>query len=226
MRTYLHILLLASLILLPCRTVQAFSIKDAATKIQDVVEEITEVAKWAEEKISAAETKLRDSKLGKMGTKAHQYYKDVNNFLITGRKLANLKVPTYMAGATTSVDGVYDIVSNRYIQTYSGKDDSETKKRQERHNMEIQHNLIADIYAKAYVLRNNLIEERKKGDIETTPTNTRELIEVGRAYNEKIVQRYVDILNLEAALLDFENTDVLMNADPKRLQLAKETKSE
>ena len=203
--------------------VQAFSIRDSGTKIVDILEGTIEWMKKASEEISKAEAALRDSKLGKMGAKAHEGYTKVNKHLIKDRKLGKVKVPSYLVNVATSVDGVYAKVRDNYIPTFEGGDDSLTKARQERHNMEIQHNLVADIYAKAYVLRNNLVDERKKGDIETNPTNTRELIETGRAYNEKIVQRYVDILTMDAALLDFENTDVLMSADPLRLQLAKET---
>ena len=71
-------------------------------------------------------------------------------------------------------------------------------------------------------MRNTLVDERKKGELSVEPTNTRELIEAGRAYNEKMIQRYVDILSMESAMLDFDNTTILMAADPRRLQRAKE----
>ncbi len=222
MRTYLYILLGLLVICTPQKSAQAISIRDTATKIEDILEGAIEWMKMASEKISKAEAAMRDSKLGKMGKAAHDGYKEAKKFLKKDRKLAGLKVPSYLAKAATSVDRVYGQIQNKYIPTFGGGGDSDLKENQERHNMEIQHNLVADIYAKAYVLRNNLIDERKKGEKEVTATNTRELIEVGRAYNEKIAQRYVDILNMEAALLDFENTDVLMGADPIRLQLAKE----
>ena len=135
-------------------------------------------------------------------------------------------MPSYIAGVATSVGGVYNQVRDNYIPTFTGEDDSVTKNRQERHNMEVQHNLVADVYAKAFVLRNNLVDERKKGDIETEATNSRELVETGRAYNEKIIQRYVDILAIESALLDLENTETLMAADPDRLSLANEARGD
>ena len=222
MRTCIYIIVVWAFIALPYRSAQAISIKDIATKIEDVLEGAIEWMKKANEDISAAEAKARDSKLGKMGKKAHDGYTKVSKFLIKDRKLGGLQVPSYLTGVATSVDGVYNQVRTKYMPTFTGKDDSVTQNRQRRHNMEVQHNLVADVYAKAFVLRNNLVDERKKGDIETKPTNSRELIETGRAYNEKIVQRYVDILAIEAALLDMENTEVLMSADPDRLQLAKE----
>lgn len=222
MRTCLYIIALFSFLALPYHSAHAIAIKDIATKIEDVLEGSIEWMKKANEDISAAEAKARDSKLGKMGKDAHEKYSKVSKFLITKRKLAGLKVPSYISGVATSVDGVYNKVRDNYMPTFTGEDDSVTKNRQKRHNMEVQHNLVADVYAKAFVLRNNLVDERKKGEMETQPTNTRELIETGRAYNEKIVQRYVDILAIESAMLDLENTEVLMSADPDRLRLAKE----
>lgn len=226
MRTYFYIIVILSLFALPYRSAHAISIKDVATKIEDVSEGAVEWIKKAHEDISAAEAKARDSKLGKMGKKAHEGYTKVSKFLMKKRKLAGLQVPSYITGVATSVDGVYNKVRDNYMPTFTGENDSVTKNRQERHNMEVQHNLVADVYAKAFVLRNNLVDERKQGDIETKPTNTRELIETGRAYNEKIIQRYVDILAIEAALLDMENTEVLMAADPDRLSLAKQSKGD
>ena len=225
MRTYLYIIVAIACIFAPLRSAHAISIKDVATKIEDIAEGAIELMKKAEEQLHKLEAAARDSKLGQMGAKAHQHYNNVKSFLKQDRLLANLKVPSYLAQSTTSVDKTYEKVEDNYVPVYGGGQDSQKKTKQERHNMEIQHNLVADIYAKAYVLRNYLVDERKKGDTESKPTNTRELIETGRAYNEKIVLRYVDILNLESALLDFENTDVLMNADPLRLQLAKEKDS-
>ena len=133
-----------------------------------------------------------------------------------------LKVPSYLTNVATSVDGTYNQIKEKYVPTYGGGNDAAKKNNQERHNMEVQHNLVSDVYSRAFVLRNTLVDERKKGELSVEPTNTRELIEAGRAYNEKMIQRYVDILSMESAMLDFDNTTILMAADPRRLQRAKE----
>ena len=207
---------------MPLKSAQSFIIFDVSTKVQDIVEKMYEWAKYANEQASRAENKLRDSKLGQMGTTAHQHYTQLNKFLIQDRKLGMLKVPSYLTGVATSVDGTYNQIKEKYVPTFGGGNDAAKKNTQERHNMEVQHNLVADVYAKAFVLRNNLVDERKKGELVVEPRNSRELIETGRAYNEKMVQRYVDILSMESAMLDFDNTSILMVADPRRLQRAKE----
>ena len=82
MRTCLYIIALFSFLALPYRPAYAISIKDIATKIEDILEGAIEGMKKANEKVSAAEAKLRDSKLGKMGKDAHEKYTKVNKFLI------------------------------------------------------------------------------------------------------------------------------------------------
>lgn len=222
MRNCIYIFLSLIMLAAPLKSAQAFIIFDVSTKVQDIVEKITEWAKYANEKISAQEAKIRDSKLGQMGQKAHEHYTKLNKFLIQDRKLGMLKVPSYLTNVATSVDGTYNQIKEKYVPTYGGGNDAAKKNNQERHNMEVQHNLVADVYARAFVLRNTLVDERKKGELSVEPTNTRELIEAGRAYNEKMIQRYVDILSMESAMLDFDNTAILMAADPRRLQRAKE----
>lgn len=222
MKNYLYIILALLFIIAPSGKAQAFVIFDVSTKVQDIVEKTLELAKYAEERASAIEAKVRDSKLGQMGMKAHEHYTKLNKFLIQDRKIGMLKVPTYLTNVATSVDGTYNQIKEKYVPTFGGGDDAKKKNDQARHNMEVQHNLVADVYARAFVLRNTLIEERKKGELPVEPTNTRELIEAGRAYNEKMIQRYVDILSMETAMLDFDNTSVLMEADPRRLQRAKD----
>ena len=222
MKNYIYIILTLLFMIAPSGKAQAFVIFDVSTKVQDIVEKTLELAKYAEERASAIEAKVRDSKLGQMGEKAHQHYTKLNQFLIQDRKLGMLKVPSYLTNVATSVDGTYNQIKEKYVPTFGGGDDAKKKNDQARHNMEVQHNLVADVYARAFVLRNTLIEERKKGELPVEPTNTRELIEAGRAYNEKMIQRYVDILSMETAMLDFDNTSVLMEADPRRLQRAKD----
>ena len=226
MKNYRYIILLLIFMLIPSGQAQAFVIFDVSTQVQDIVEKVTEWAKFANEKISAAENKVRDSKLGQMGAKAHTHYTKLNKFLIQERKLGMLKVPSYMTNVATSVDGTYSQVRNKYVQVFGGGDTAKKKNDQTRHNMEVQHNLVADVYARAFVLRNNLIEERKKGELSVEPTNTRELIEAGRKKKKKMIQRYVDILSMESAMLDFDNTAILMSADPRRLQRAKDSSDE
>ena len=222
MKSYFYIFLALAFIMLPSKRAEAFVIFDVSTKVQDIAEKVIEWAKYASERISASEHKLRDSKLGKMGAKAHEHYTKLNKFLIRDRKLGMLKVPTYISSVATSVDGTYAQIQAKYVPTFGGGQDAAKKNNQARHNMEVQHNLVADVYARAFTLRNTLVEERKKGELSVKPENTRELIEAGRAYNEKMIQRYVDILSMETAMLDFDNTSVLMEADPRRLQRAKD----
>ena len=159
MKNYLYIILTLLLMLAPSGSAQAFVIFDVSTKIQDIVEKTIEWAKFANEKISAAETKVRDSKLGQMGMKAHEHYTKLNKFLIQDRKLGMLKVPTYLTNVATSVDGTYNQIKEKYVPTFGGGDDAKKKNDQARHNMEVQHNLVADVYARAFVLRNTLVEE-------------------------------------------------------------------
>ena len=222
MRNYLCIFLFFLLVVLSPHPAYAIKIKifDIATKAEDVVEKLTELKKKVEEQIDKVNSKIQNSKLGKMGKDAHKLYSDLKPTLIKSRNLAGLKVPSYFADITSSVDSIYKEVEDNFVLKYLNSNDSKVKQEQERHNMEIQHNLIADVYAKSYALRNTLIKERQEEKKEVKPENTRELIETGRAYNEKILQRYIDVLNLEATLLDFENTRVLMIADPVRLQRA------
>ena len=82
MKHYLYTFLTLLLLFAPGKNAHAFVIFDVSTKIQDIVEKTIEWAKFANEKISAAETKVRDSKLGQMGMKAHEHYTKLNKFLI------------------------------------------------------------------------------------------------------------------------------------------------
>ena len=90
MKSYFYIFLALAFILLPSKRAEAFVIFDVSTKVQDIAEKVIEWAKYASERISASEHKLRDSKLGKMGAKAHEHYTKLNKFLIRDRKLGCL----------------------------------------------------------------------------------------------------------------------------------------
>ena len=150
MRNCIYIFLSLIMLAAPLKSAQAFIIFDVSTKVQDIVEKITEWAKYANEKISAQEAKMRDSKLGQMGQKAHEHYTKLNKFLIQDRKLGMLKVPSYLTNVATSVDGTYNQIKEKYVPTYGGGNDAAKKNNQERHNMEVQHNLVADVYARAF----------------------------------------------------------------------------
>ena len=85
-------------------------VSDALTKAEDIIEKVTEVLKTAEEKVSDAESALRDSKIGEFGNKALNGYNYINDRLTLGRNLlagdlkqAPLDVPAYLKVKTNDV---------------------------------------------------------------------------------------------------------------------------
>ncbi len=203
-------------------------VSDALTKIEDVIEKVTEVLKTAEEKVSDAESALRDSKIGEFGNKALNGYNYINDRLTLGRNLlagdlkqAPLDVPSYLKGKTNDVDAAEAAIKTEYIAKYGSGDDTVKSKYQKRQDMEVQHNNIASIYAKAYALRYHLKKARQEqGDPQVDLKDSRALIQAGRAYAENVNRRLLDMIALEMALMEFDSTEVVYASDARRNDLA------
>lgn len=224
MRYYFYIFIFLLLAVSIPSGARALIIMDAATKVEDVVEMTIEVIKTLDEKMIALEAKQRDQKLGEMGRGAQRYYDTLFRELRKDRKLNFLDVPSFLAGSVNSIDKAEKEIKEKYIAVFD-KNDTAISQLQSRLNNEIEQNLAVDTYTKAYTLRNHLARERQNAVPVPKPENTRELIETGRAYTEKTIQRFNDVLVMETFLLDFENTEVLMDTDPIRLGTAKEDES-
>ena len=226
---YIILGLLGISVFLP-RSSYAFGIpvSDALTKAQDIIEKVTETLKKAQEKVSEAESAVRDSKIGEYGNKALEGYNYINDRLTLGRnllagdlKLAPLDVPSYLKGKTNDVDAAEEAIKTEYIAKYGSGDDMAKSKHQKRQDMEVQHNNIASIYAKAYSLRYHLKKAREEqGDPQVDLENSRELIQAGRAYAENVNRRLLDIIAMEMAVLEFESTEVVYASDSRRTDLA------
>lgn len=221
MKNYFYIFLSFIFAGLLPHSAKAFIIMDAGTKIEDVVEMTIELVKTKSEEIIKKEADQRDQKLGEMGRSAHKYYDTLFRHLRQKRKLNFLDVPSFLKGAVNSVDEAEKVVMAQYIPFYD-KNDMNHAKLQERKNTEAKQTLATDLYAKSYTLRNYLAKERLDPAPIPQPENTRELIETGRAYTEKTIQRFNDVLMMEATLLDYENSQEMMSADPIRLDTAME----
>lgn len=120
-------------------------VSDALTKAQDKIEETTEVLKMAQEKISDAESKMRDSKIGGIWQKGHGGYNYINDRLTMGRnllagdlKLSPLDVPSYLSGKTNDVDAAQETIKTEYIAKYGSGGDTTKSKHQKRQDMEAQ----------------------------------------------------------------------------------------
>lgn len=222
MRKYLYILLILFIVGLTPRPAKAFVIMDSITKIEEIAEMAVEIIKTFEEKAIKLNSAQRDQKLGEMGRTAHRYYDTISRQLRGERELSFLEVPTFLKGSANSVDAAEAVIIKEYIPVY-GEDDMQKAKIQTRKNTEVRQNQIADLYAKAHAFRNQNEYERHQQVATPKPENARELVETGRAYTEKTMQRFIDVINMETILLDLDNTEMLMDADPIRLDTAKET---
>ncbi len=214
-------------LLLPCQA-RALMVSDALTKAQDKIEETTEILKMAQEKVSDAEAKMRDSKIGEFGKKAMEGYNYINDRLTMGRnllagdlKLSPLDVPSYLSGKTNDVDAAQEVIKTEYIAKYGSGDDTTKSKHQKRQDMEAQHNNVATIYAKAYSIRYYLKKARQEQpDPQVDLEDSRKLIQAGRAYAESTNRRLLDMIAMEMALLEFESSEVVFASKSQRNDLA------
>lgn len=201
-------------------TANAFKIKDALTKAADVVEETIEVLKLADEKVSSKVTTQRDKKIGEFGESALGPYKKILESLKQNRKLAPLDIPTFMAGAVNDIDKADEVMQKEYTTSFGSGGDMTKAKSLQRKQMEVQHNNIASVYAKAYTIRFYLKDARLKPEPQVNTTNSREMLQAQRVYVEQTNRRLLDMLTMEMALLEFESTEVINDSDNKRKDVA------
>lgn len=216
MKKYLYILSFLLIGSIYTSEAQAFVVKDALTKAEDVIEETIEVAKTVHEKVIAFEAKQRDTKLGKFGVDALNAYKDISEKLKQDRMLSGLDVPDFLKGSLLKIPSTEKVMKDEYMTNFGEGNDTTKVSEQNRKNMELQHNNIASVYAKAYTIRHYLADARKKEDPQVNLQNGREIIQAGRVYAEQTSRRLIDILTMEMALLEFENTQIIMDFDTKR----------
>ena len=200
---------------------EAIVVKDALTKAQDKMEEIIEVMKTAEEKISKLEAEQRDTKIGEFGKKALEGYNEITKKLKQERRLAPLDIPEFLGGTVNDVKKTTTALKKNYTTTFRAGEGTTKSKQQKRQDMETLHNNVATLYSKAYVIRQYLKKAREtQEDPQVELKDSRSIIQAGRAYAEQTNRRLLDIINMEMTQLEFENTVLLFSSSTSRNDIA------
>lgn len=190
-------------------------IKDAANLAMDKLESLTVKMEKAEQVLATIEKHIERLKAGLMGPEDLMSFEEMIKSInvediekIKRGEFAKIQVPDYLSGLVTELkkDLANEVITEKYVPTYTGEDDSIKAKQQARQRQELLHNIVSGMYASALSTRTNLKKERELPPTEVSQENTRQLMEAVRSYNERYDRFVANVNKMQAALTEYEGT--------------------
>lgn len=189
------------------------AIMDVPEKVLMVVSKVEEQVSIVDKNISSIEEAKRQVMTGVMNTKTFQLYDKINKATNERREYQPATVISSVSGLLKDpdIEEITKKVKEEYVPEYGKGNDSILVKENNLKRTMVQQSNTSALYAKALVTKYLLqIEKQKnKSAPDISQENTIEVVQANRAISNQIALRLVDILAMEAAMLELEGTHYL-----------------
>lgn len=196
-----------------CSSKTSEAIMDIPEKVLMVVSKVEEQVSIVDKNISSIEEAKRQVMTGVMSTETFQLYNKINNAVSERREYQPAVVMSSIAGLLKDPDmeEITAKVKEEYVPEYGKGNDSILVKEKNLQRIMVQQSNVSTLYAKALVTRYLLNQEKEKNKKapDITQDNTIEVVQANRAISNQIALRLVDILAMEAGMLELESTHEL-----------------